>query len=167
MDASFAITFVVAILTQEVAAGNYEVLVDRLIQECIDTLGMELVEQQLSVNMGRDFDILRDPASNLLHVQVRESQPQFSMQHGVESFQPATLQQTTATSPAAGRTKPPRPANKFIMYRRVQHKMFKELNPDLSCIQICKLHSMCSHFASAYIMLIHCSQVGRRGLEES
>jgi hypothetical protein len=141
MDASLAITFVVAILTQEVAAGKNAVFVDRLIQEGIDVPGMQLVEQQLSINMGQDFDILRDPASNLLHVQVRASRPQLSMQHGVEHFQPATPQQSTVTTLAAGRTKPPRPANKFIMYRKVQHKVFKELNPNLSCIQICKLHS--------------------------
>jgi hypothetical protein len=83
MDASLAITFVVAILTQEVAAGKNAVFVDRLIQEGIDVPGMQLVEQQLSINMGQDFDILRDPASNLLHVQVRASRPQLSMQHGV------------------------------------------------------------------------------------
>ena len=133
MDASLAITFVVAILTQEVAAGKHTVFIDRLIQEGIDAPGMQLVEQQLSINMGQDFEILRDPAGNFLHVQVRASRPQLSI--------PSIPQKTTATTLAAGRTKPPRPANKFIMYRRVQHKVFKELNPDLSCIQICKLHS--------------------------
>jgi hypothetical protein len=141
MDAPLAMTFVVAILTQEVASGNHDVFVDRLIQDAIDASGMQLVEQQLSVNMGHDFDIQRNPACNLLHVHLKAPRSQISTQHEVDNFHSTQPRQTITTTIAAGRTKPPRPTNKFIMYRKLQHKKFKDLNPDLSCIQICKFHS--------------------------
>lgn len=138
MYSSLAMRFVVDILIGEVATGNYRISVDRAIQESIDSPGMQLMEQQLSENLGQDFKISRDPVNDLLHVYT---QPQFSMEPGAEkNMQPAISQKTATTTRAAGRKNPPRPSNCFILFRTHKHPEVKRNHPMLPVQEICKFH---------------------------